>query len=163
MAGPGWSVRAFGHGEHLARVAALFAVGLVAFVVAQRLLVPADFGAYGHYRPGALDDNRAQALVHAGREACAECHADVVEARRGSRHERIACEACHGPQARHAEDNAVKPPRPEARPLCARCHAALVGRPPFVPQVDLADHAPEDASCTDCHNAHAPGLGEDRP
>lgn len=163
MGSPGWSVRAFGHGEHLARVAALFVAGIVAFVVLRQWLVPPDFGVHGHYRAGALSDNRAQALVHGGHEACTACHTDVAESRRGSRHAAIACESCHGPQGPHAEDPSVQPARPDVRGLCVRCHATLVGRPAFVPQVDARDHAPPDASCVDCHDAHAPRLGEDRP
>ena len=38
------------------RMASLFAVGITAFLVLRWLMVPADFGLYGHFRPGALDD-----------------------------------------------------------------------------------------------------------
>ena len=82
----------FGHKEHLVRVAALFAAGVLVFVALQSLLVPKGFGGYGHYRAGALDDNRARPLVHAGRGACVECHADVwrVLATRPARRRRAA-------------------------------------------------------------------------
>jgi hypothetical protein len=149
---------AFRDAEHLVRVAALFVAGFAAFVLAQHFLVPPGFGQFGHYRPGALADVRARQITFAGRAACEECHTDQAQAKAQGKHARPACEACHGPQARHAEDPSVKPPRPDGRALCLRCHATLVGRPSSFPQVDAADHAPT-GLCTECHNPHAPGLG----
>jgi hypothetical protein len=147
----------FGHREHLVRVAALFAGGVVVFLLLQALLVPEDFGVYGHYRAGALDDNRARPVAHAGRAACIECHTDVQEAAKGGHHERIGCEACHGPLARHADDPAAqKAERPDSRVLCRRCHAANVARPARFPQVDPEEHAGKEA-CITCHPAHNPG------
>ncbi len=147
--------------EHLVRMASLFAVGIGAFLVLQYAFVPAGFGRYGHYRPGALDDNRdpAKHPVHyAGRAACEDCHGDVVEARKGSRHERIGCEACHGPSARHASNpTEVKPTRPDPRAVCIRCHSASASRPKAFPQVVVAEHADE-GPCTSCHKAHAPKI-----
>lgn len=142
---------------HLLRVAALFAAGLVVFLVVRWLLVPADFGVHGHYRASALDDARALPVVHAGQAACVECHSDTAEARQAGRHARIACEACHGPQARHAGgDEQAKPARPHGRTTCLPCHAASVARPARYPQVEIADHA-GDAACIECHQPHQPG------
>jgi len=45
--------------EHVLRVAAILAFGLVAFIAVRSWLVPDDFGVYGFFRAGALDDNRA--------------------------------------------------------------------------------------------------------
>jgi hypothetical protein len=150
-----WSL--FGHYGHLVRVAALFGGFVVAFVFIQASLVPDDFGAYGHYRAGALDDNRAHPLVHAGRAACVDCHFDVPEAAAEGGHATIRCEACHGPLARHADDPAIEPGRPDAPVLCARCHAANVARPAGFPQVEVVDHAGGE-SCLTCHVAHNPGM-----
>jgi predicted CXXCH cytochrome family protein len=150
-------MRGLKDGEHLVRVVLLFVAGVVLFVLAQRLLVPPGFGALGHYRPGALADNRAFPVVYAGRAACEECHTDVADARKGGRHERIGCEACHGPLAGHAQDASAKPARPDGRELCLRCHAQLQGRPATFPQVQAKEHAPEGA-CIDCHTAHKPDL-----
>ena len=144
--------------EHLARVAALFLLGVAAFFLAQRLFVPEGFGKYGHYRAGALEDRRNLPLVFAGRAACEECHTDVAEAKAKGKHARPACEACHGPLATHAADPSVKPVRPDGRTVCLRCHTALVGRPASFPQIDVAEHAPK-GLCTECHVAHDPGLG----
>ena len=147
----------FGHYDHLVRVAVLFAVAIVVFVVVQAALVPDDFGTYGHYRTGALDDNRALPLVYAGVAACVDCHFDVPEAAAGGGHAAIRCEACHGPLARHAEDPAIEPGRPDAAVLCARCHAANVARPAGFPQVAVDDHAGGE-SCLTCHTAHNPAM-----
>jgi hypothetical protein len=86
---------------HVGKVACLFALALGAFVLIRWWFLPADFGVHGFYRAGALDDNRARVPVYAGRAACVDCHSDVVESRKGSRHEPIGCESCHGPLAAH--------------------------------------------------------------
>ena len=147
----------FGHYGHVVRVAALFLAAVIVFVVVQGFLVPDDFGVYGHYRAGALADNRTLPLAYAGRAACVECHTDVPEAASGGAHAGIRCEACHGPQARHAEDPAVEPGRPDAAALCVRCHARNTARPAAFPQVDEEEHAAGEA-CLTCHVAHDPGM-----
>lgn len=143
---------------HLIRMALLFLLGISAFLAARALFVPAGFGRYGHYRAGALDDNRAQPLRYAGRQACGDCHGDVLEARKGSRHERIGCEACHGPLGRHAEDpESAKPVLPDKNGICLHCHLREPARPATFPQVDPAEHAGKDP-CGDCHSAHHPEI-----
>ena len=144
--------------EHLVRLAGLFVAGLLVFAVARAELVPADFGKLGHYRAGAIDDIRARVPEYAGQKACAECHADIVELRAAARHKAIACESCHGPLARHAEDpGQLTPKRPEARPLCIHCHAANTGKSKRYPTVDIKDHA-GDENCITCHKPHNPKL-----
>jgi predicted CXXCH cytochrome family protein len=148
----------FRHGGHLVRVAGLFLAGVLVFLVLQALLVPKGFGLYGHYRAGALEENRARPIKFAGRAACVECHSDVPDAMTGGRHAAIRCEACHGPLAGHAGDpTEQKAVRPDSKVLCARCHAASVARPARFPQVEVADHAGGEA-CTTCHAAHKPGM-----
>lgn len=146
--------------EHLIRMAALFLAGILFFFLLQALLVPAGFGKYGHYRAGALADNRGRPLHFAGRQACEDCHSDVAETRKGSKHERVACEACHGPQAGHASADdpaARKPPRPNAVKLCLVCHAENQAKPAGFPQVNPREHG-EGAACGTCHNAHHPEI-----
>ena len=143
---------------HLVRMAGLFAVGISAFLVLRAVMVPAGFGVYGHFRSGALGDNRARPLRFAGHAACEACHADVVAAREGSRHARIGCEGCHGPLMAHVQAGGVpKPARPDARVLCARCHNASPWKPKGFPQVVVAEHSP-DGSCLACHKPHAPKM-----
>jgi predicted CXXCH cytochrome family protein len=148
----------FRHRGHLVRVAMLFLAGVLAFFVLQAVLVPKRFGVYGHYRADALEENRARPVSFAGRAACVECHADVPDAMKGGRHERVRCEACHGPLAGHAGDPIEKKAlRPDSKVLCVRCHAVNVARPVGFPQIDPPAHA-GDAACTTCHTAHNPGL-----
>jgi predicted CXXCH cytochrome family protein len=144
------------HKGHLVRVAVLFVAGFGAFLVLQALLVPKGFGEYGHYRAGALDDNRARPLAFAGRAACLDCHSDVGDVIGKGKHATVHCEACHGPHAAHAADpSTAKAVRPDSRVLCARCHQASVARPAAFPQVEIADHAGGEA-CTSCHTPHSP-------
>lgn len=153
--------RPFPHSAHLVRMGVLLFAGLLAFVAARRMLVPPGFGRFGHYRPGALDDNRARSPVHAGKAACIACHTDVEDLRQGTPHAALSCEVCHGPQALHADDPAkAKPPRPKAPGLCLGCHQTLLARPKAFKQVDPKEHAGD--ACLDCHSPHAPGKEEKR-
>lgn len=148
--------RLFGSGEHLMRVVLLFAAGLLVFLGLKAALVPKGFGVYGHYRAGALDDNRARPVAFAGRTACGDCHDDKPPVLAKGRHATVGCEACHGPLAAHIEDSeAPKPVRPPVPGLCLRCHGKTTGRPAAFPQIVPADHA-GDTRCTECHSPHDP-------
>jgi hypothetical protein len=142
-------------GNHLIRVAALFGAGSLAFFVMRGLLVPADFGRFGHYRAGALADNRKRPAGFAGKPACLDCHSEVADLQKGSKHAAVRCEACHGALARHAEDPGVAPVKLVATRLCLTCHRAAAGRPAKFPQVDAESHA-GGADCTSCHRPHHP-------
>ena len=41
---------------HLFRMAAVFAIGIVLFLVLRGIFVPKTFGQYGHYRAAAIAD-----------------------------------------------------------------------------------------------------------
>jgi hypothetical protein len=145
--------------EHLLRVAGIFAAALVLFLMLQLIFVPKDFGLYGHYRPGALDDIRARPVAFAGRETCEACHSEEAATKSKGKHAAVACEACHGALARHAEADdpeKAKPARPTAE-LCLVCHAANVAKPASFPQIKPKDHA-EPGACLQCHKAHDPKL-----
>jgi hypothetical protein len=149
---------AFRDWEHLGRVVALFAAGILLFLLAQQLLVPPDFGVYGHFRAGALADSGARPLLFAGQKACVECHSDVADSRKAGKHAAVACEACHGPLARHAEDPGLaKATRPDGRAVCLICHTTNVAKPRGFPQVEPAEHADQGA-CIACHSPHNPGA-----
>jgi uncharacterized CHY-type Zn-finger protein len=144
--------------EHLVRLAGLFLAGLLVFTVARAEFVPEGFGKYGHYRAGAIDDVKARPVVHAGQQACAQCHVDIVDLRAKARHKAIACESCHGPLAVHATDpGQMTPKRPDGRVLCVHCHAANTGKPKRYPTVDVKEHA-GDEKCITCHTPHNPKL-----
>jgi predicted CXXCH cytochrome family protein len=138
-------------------VAALFVTGLLLFVAVRALLVPPDFGLYGHYRAGALDDIRKTTPSFGGRSACADCHPDISEALAKGKHARIGCESCHGALGRHAADpEKLKPAKLEIPALCLSCHTANIAKPKKFPQIDPSDHG-DGARCTSCHAAHHPG------
>ena len=144
--------------EHLLRMLALLLLGIAAFLVLRSFAVPKDYGRYGPFRAGALDDNAAQPVAFGGQAVCEECHGDVIESRQGSRHAGISCEICHGPAAAHAEDpSSSQPVRPDGRELCLNCHSVNVARPEAFPQIDPAAHGDE-GLCTACHPHHHPEL-----
>jgi hypothetical protein len=144
--------------KHLIRLAALFLFGLMAFLVVRALMMPVGFGVFGHYRAGALDDNRTRPVRYAGQAACLDCHADAAEARAGGGHARVSCESCHGPLAGHAaEPDTTAARRPDPRLTCLRCHSSNPARPRRQPQIVVKDHA-EEGPCTACHQPHRPGV-----
>jgi hypothetical protein len=148
-----------GHASHLFRMAGLFVVGLVLFLIVRSLLVPADFGAYGHFRAGALADNREKPLVYAGRQACADCHDEAVARKAAGAHAGIGCETCHGALAAHAGDPSTgKPERPDPRVTCLVCHERNAGKPSWFKAIVVEEHAPS-GPCADCHVPHNPTIG----
>ena len=142
--------------RHLLALAGLFLAGLVAFLVARALLVPSDFGVYGHFRTSALADNRARPLVYAGRAACEGCHVAEATLLASGKHGRVSCETCHGPLGAHARDpEAAEGRRPDGRAVCLGCHAANAAKPRSFPQIQPQEHFAEEV-CLTCHPAHRP-------
>jgi hypothetical protein len=143
---------------HVLRMAALFAIGIAAFLAWRSWMVPGDFGVYGHYRAGAVAAAAMRPSHYAGQATCIECHTDVQQVRSTGRHAGVACEACHGPLGAHANgETDVAPIRPSPRAVCLTCHTARLGMPATFPKVIVNEHA-EAGPCTECHAAHAPGL-----
>lgn len=134
----------------------LGAIMLAIPFIARALLIPSDFGKYGHYRASAVEEVASQEIKYAGREACAECHDEVVEVKTGGYHRNLACEVCHGPAALHIEDQeAVELRVPRERGYCPLCHEYLPSRPTGFPQIVAASHNPLKA-CVGCHDPHDP-------
>jgi hypothetical protein len=100
--------------QQLTRLLIVFALLLGGLLVVRHRLTPKTFGEKGHYRAAALVTIKAQPVKYAGREACADCHADVVETHRTARHQTVACEVCHGPAVAHTE-NPVENKLPASR------------------------------------------------
>jgi hypothetical protein len=148
------------HYDHVLRVAAVFGLGLVGFLLVRAWLVPPDFGVYGFFRAGALDDIRATSANYAGEGACLDCHNTVTDERRPSKHAQVHCEACHGPLSKHiAGEMDTLPGKPDSRKLCPTCHAKKAGRPDWFPQVVVADHFGNgEMDCTACHHPHSPKI-----
>lgn len=148
----------FRHSRHIVRMVGLFGVGLVSFILLRAIFIPKGFGELGHFRTGALAENRARPVTFAGRKACVECHTDVAEKQKGTSHEAVSCENCHGPQAAHAnaaDPFTAKPKLPDSDKLCGSCHEKNVGKPKKFKQVDSKEHA-GGAACKSCHAPHAP-------
>lgn len=134
----------------------MFALFGVALVTARHFLVPKTFGDIGHYRAAAIPQASERPIKYAGREACADCHSDVIEAHSQGRHQFVGCETCHGPAAAHAGNpTEVKPRIPRERDFCLRCHAYDPSRPTGFAQIDPTSHNPG-KGCVTCHVPHAP-------
>jgi hypothetical protein len=132
--------------------------GIGLFLVVRAAVVPKGFGQYGHYRPGALDTVRQRPISYAGQETCLLCHEDQGKARAAGKHAHVACEACHGPLAKHADDPAANVPKlPDVANLCRRCHEKDTAKPKTFPQVVTAEHS-GGAPCNACHVPHNPHL-----
>ena len=148
--------------EHLVRLAVVMAIAVVAFVVLRAVVVPKSFGQYGHYRGAAIAETAARPIAFAGRDTCEGCHTDVVDQKKLGRHVVLSCEACHGAQAKHADDPAtIKPPKLDTAVVCSRCHEANSAKPKAFPQVVTADHS-AGIACDTCHQPHKPKI-EDAP
>jgi predicted CXXCH cytochrome family protein len=144
--------------EHLLRLAVVMAGGLVLFVILRAIFIPEDFGRLGHYRAAAADDARAQPVVYAGHQVCAECHDSEANTRSAGSHASVTCETCHGPLATHAaEPGQAVLARGDARELCVRCHAANTGKPKWYKAVTVVHHAGEEP-CITCHQPHSPRI-----
>jgi len=147
----------FRDAAHLVRLVVVVLIAIAAFAGLRSLMVPETFGQYGHYRGSALEGNRQRPVSFAGRQACAECHDGVVEAKKAGKHVLVGCEACHGPLAKHAEDPSLKPVKPDAVVLCARCHEKNSAKPRGFPQVAAKEHN-AGMACGDCHQPHQPKI-----
>jgi hypothetical protein len=151
-------MNAFKDAGHLFRLAAVFVVVGLAFVGVRALLVPKSFGEYGHYRGNAMAEIAARPVNYAGHRACEDCHTDVLEKKKSGKHVHVNCEACHGPQAKHADDpGSVQPAKLDTAVLCVRCHEANLAKPKGFPQVASADHS-SGLPCDTCHQPHSPAI-----
>lgn len=142
---------------HLFILLGAFIAFLAAFTLLRRAFVPAGFGSLGgHYNPSAITKVAARTPVHAGQDACAQCHADKVAERAGSKHVAVHCESCHGPQGKHAANGGdPKPKLPETPRLCVHCHEKDSAKPKDFPQVVTAEHS-GGLDCKGCHAPHHP-------
>jgi hypothetical protein len=143
---------------HLVRPAVVLIAALGVFLIVRAAVVPKGFGQYGHYRPGALDVARARPIAFAGQDTCVLCHDEEGKTRASGRHAHVACEACHGPLAKHADDPAANVPQlPDVANLCRRCHEKDAAKPATFPQVVTAEHS-GGMKCDGCHQPHNPKL-----
>ncbi len=152
-------MRLFRDAGHLFRLAGLFAFGTLFILTIRSFLVPRTFGEYGHYRGAAIAEVAAHPARFAGHQTCETCHTDVAQTKAAGKHAQVNCEACHGPQAKHADDpSSVDPGKPDTAVLCVRCHEASAARPKDFPQVNAGDHS-GGVPCQTCHQPHSPAIG----
>jgi transcription elongation factor Elf1 len=143
---------------HLFRFAGLFVLAFLVFLLIRGYVVPKSFGQYGHYRGNAIGEIAARPVHFAGHETCEVCHSDVFDVKKNGKHAHVNCEACHGPQAKHADDPAsVTPQKLDTAVLCVRCHAASVAKPKGFPQVVAEEHS-NGLPCETCHQPHNPAV-----
>ena len=145
---------------HLFRFAGLFVLAFLVFLVVRHFVVPKSFGEYGHYRGASIGEIAAHPIKFAGHDTCETCHTDIADTKSKGKHAHVNCEACHGPQVKHAtadDPSTVKPVLPDTAVLCARCHTASAAKPKGFPQVDPADHS-NGMPCDTCHKPHSPGM-----
>jgi hypothetical protein len=82
----------------------------------------------------------------------------VLEVKEKGKHVHVACESCHGPLAKHADDpTSVHPEKLNTALLCVRCHEANASKPKKFPQVVSADHS-AGLACNECHKPHSPVI-----
>lgn len=139
---------------------------VAAFLVAQSLYVPADFGTgergfkYSYHRKGNEGEWKAFTVKYKTSEYCKDCHADNHATLMNSSHAVISCENCHGPALEHPADP-PKLAKEKSREFCLRCHFKLPyptsGRA-NVRGIDPEQHNPG-VECSMCHNPHKPGEG----
>ena len=142
--------------EQVTRLSVAFVLVIAALVSARTILVPDDFGEFGHYRGSAVAEIASQEMKYAGHYICVDCHDDVVETKGNGYHKDVSCEICHGPAAEHVEE--PEPDdlwAPRERGYCVLCHEYLPARPTGFPQIVSASHNPM-KPCISCHEPHDP-------
>ncbi|MEW6071268.1 MAG: hypothetical protein AB1726_01560 [Planctomycetota bacterium] len=158
---------------HLTRGFTLLVLGGLAYQGIRVQLVPATFGELGTYRAAALAEIAAEQPLFQGRDACNECHEDIVDTVRKDTHRTVNCEDCHGPAQLHVayqmgeDDEGITAemallPKEKDRALCLLCHRRLRARPVSFPQIDPDEHVAflrrdgAAVDCVECHSPHEP-------
>jgi len=142
--------------EQIKRLTVIVVVFFASLIILRNIMIPDDFGQYGHYRSSAVEKTVSQAIRYAGQDMCAECHDDIMETKSTGFHRTVACEVCHGPGSAHTEDpESVTLDAPRDRAACPLCHEYLPSRPTGFPQIVSASHNPMNP-CISCHEPHEP-------
>lgn len=142
--------------EQIRHLLAPILIIVVVYLLIRQLLVPSDFGLLGHFRASSITANVQRENKYAGSEACADCHDQIVGAKKHGYHRDVSCESCHGPSMAHTGDpEKLKPAIVRTRTLCLLCHEYLPTRPTGFPQVISDSHNPA-KPCVSCHRPHDP-------
>lgn len=131
---------------------ALIIVG--SYLVARSFLTPPSFGQYGWYRGNALGEiANSRKPLFAGKQACDECHSDILQKLAAGMHKTLSCEGCHGVCSDHVNNPDILPVKATGS-HCIRCHEADISRPKWLKQIVVKDHYGE--NCKECHMPHQP-------
>ena len=124
------------------------------YLAARSFLTPPSFGQYGWYRGDALGElANAREPRFAGKQACDECHSDILHKLAGNAHKTVSCEGCHGVSREHSTNPDILPVKGTGS-HCIRCHEANLARPAWLKQINIKDHY--GPKCTECHLPHQP-------
>ena len=142
--------------EQVSRIALVAGAFIALALVVRFVIIPRSYFDTTAHQRATVRYERARPVIHGGAELCRECHTDVYDTKSAGYHRTVACETCHGPSAKHAEDpTAVQPFAPRDRKFCPVCHAYDSARPTGFPQINPAAHNPLQP-CITCHNPHDP-------
>jgi hypothetical protein len=142
--------------EQILRLATVAGVLLVAVLALRFAILPRAYFSTRLHQASTVEREMAKPVSYAGVATCRECHSEEFDKKSQGYHRNLACETCHGPSARHAEDpTAVKPYAPRDRKFCPVCHGYDPSRPTGFPQINPTSHNPLRA-CITCHNPHDP-------
>jgi hypothetical protein len=156
---------------HLVRPAAVLVLVLGSAATVRACLVPDSWGQYASYRGNALKEAMfASEPLHVGERMCVRCHQPNVTKHDKDVHNKVECESCHGPGARHLplvvdrqlEAKEERPFVPKTKDPCLWCHRRLNARPSRFPQIDPEEHyaflgvTEPDTPCMRCHDPHEP-------
>jgi len=142
--------------EQIKRLSIVFFFLAAGVLLARAYLVPTELKESGIHRSKTIQTEISRKGSYSESEVCSECHDDKDTLKRSGFHKFLACETCHGPGAKHAEDPETTPPSaPRERDYCSLCHAYDASRPTGFPQINPLVHNPLKA-CISCHEPHDP-------
>ena len=156
------------YNTHLIRIVIILVALAVVGLGVRAMMLPKDFGKYGHYRPGAIEDEMNREVRNGTNDSCLACHPYIKEMHFSGVHKTVSCEFCHGPVADHIQDDKVIAKLPkkqgeEITTLCLRCHNQIIRARPkeSIKMVAIPKHLEDkkvrlDHTCDQCHNVHAP-------
>ena len=89
------------YNTHFIRIIVILAVLAVVGIGVRAMMVPKDFGQYGHYRAGAIQDEINREVRNGTNASCLPCHPYIKEMHFSGVHKTVSCEFCHGPFGDH--------------------------------------------------------------
>jgi formate-dependent nitrite reductase cytochrome c552 subunit len=138
------------------RVAMVYIVIAIIFLIVRSFIVPPSFGEYGWYRGDSVSEIMNLSVKHAGSYSCSNCHQTEYKAWTTGKHSTVNCESCHGPLKYHVDDPGGSKVEVNAtREFCGLCHNENPSRPEGFPQINLESHG-NGFTCVTCHNPHYP-------